>query len=59
VLAIIGRLDVRHQVLEAQVWYGTDWRPLIEELAGLAGDIDRLRGLMGAAWRVLVAEARS
>lgn len=49
---------MRQRVLEAQLWYGTDWRPLIDELTGLAGDIDRLRELVAAAWWTQVAEAR-
>jgi len=49
---------MRQRVLEAHLWYGTDWRPFIDELAGLAGDIERLRGLVAASWWMLVAEAR-
>lgn len=57
-LAIIGRMDVRQQVLTAQVVWGINWAPIIDELAGLAGDIDRLRALVATSWRVLIAEAR-
>lgn len=57
-LAVIGRMDTRQRILTAQLWHGTDWRPLIDELAGLGTDIDRLRGMVAATWRELIAEAR-
>jgi len=58
VLAIIGRMDTRQRVLEAHLWWGTDWRPFIDELAGLGADIDHLRGMVAASWRELIVEAR-
>lgn len=57
-LAVIGRIDVRHQILEAQLWHGTDWRPFIDELAGLARDIEYLRELAAGVWRARITEAR-